>query len=74
MLEAVNPAAPSPFTDPKNNLTIPARSLINALTRGYNFSAQNGVVGPVTITLFGPTTNGSLTIENGVITGVVAPT
>lgn len=73
-MEAINPAAPSPFTDGRDNLTIPARSLMNALTRGYNFAAQSGVAGPVTITLFGPTTNGSLTIENGVITGVVAPT
>lgn len=72
--QPLNPAGPPNWVDASGGLTISARSIVEALIRAFNFMVQSGVAGPTTVTLFGPTTNGSLTIQNGQITNVVAPT
>lgn len=71
----VNPAPPSPFVDRQGLCTVAAQALMNQLTAEHNMLALSGFTG--TISLAKLTTggaNGSITVQNGIIIGVVQPT
>lgn len=72
-LPTINPAL-TQFTDQNGNLTIAAKSVMNALTNQYNQQALNGYSGTVPLAKLTPAgADGSITILNGVITGVMIP-
>jgi hypothetical protein len=74
-LTPINPAAPSPWDDKGGNLTIPARSLMNLITRLYNQLANSGFTGTVVLgKITGGGVNGSAVYQNGILITVVEPT